>query len=55
MTTWTEKTEQAEAWVADTDRSHVFDPAVFDPAVFDTYTAGAWTEKTEQPEAWTPA
>lgn len=51
---WVSASAQSETWAADTDRVHVFDPAVFAPnPVFDTYKAGLWADKTEQPETWT--
>ena len=59
MTTWTEKTEQSEAWTAQerNSRARVFSPLTF--SVWPEFATGVssdfWTEKTEQSETWTPA
>lgn len=57
MTTWTPKTQQAEAWTEQAQPVRVFDPYVFDRApIFDTGpTGGVWDVAGEQSEVWTQA
>lgn len=55
MTTWTEKTQQAEVWVSEDPPMRAFDPAAFENnPVFDTGSpAGVYTERSKQSETWT--
>jgi hypothetical protein len=64
MTTWTEKTQQSEAWTAISaeDYPRAFSPRVFASRVvsgrrvFATGSpAGLWDARSEQAETWTVA
>lgn len=63
MTTWTEKTQQAETWTSEAPSLHVFSQLVFSHAysglkrVFSLGSSPAgteiWDSATQQSETWT--